>query len=217
MISTLSANQTSKLLSLGSLLQVNAVTVMVVNLFYDDPALLSLRGFGYLIPRSVPVQQNPHRALGVVFDSESSFGQDSSSGTKLTVMLGGHWWDEFDSYPDEDEGAWMAKEVLKQHLGVTKEPSAIRVSLQKDCIPQYEVGHESRMARVSFELLSEFSGRVRVAGSSYTGVGINDCIRSGWDITKGLVRGTAWTGLECFEGGGRQYTWVHPSTLMHVP
>lgn len=51
-----------------------SVNVMVVNLYYSNPDLISedLRGFGYLIPRSVPVEQNPERALGVIFSSETS-------------------------------------------------------------------------------------------------------------------------------------------------
>lgn len=76
-----------------------SVTVMVVNLFYSNPSLIPVRGFGYLIPRSVPLEQNLECGLGVVFDSESSIGQDTASGTKVTVILGGHWWSDWPSIP----------------------------------------------------------------------------------------------------------------------
>ncbi|KAL8797728.1 MAG: hypothetical protein Q9195_000080 [Heterodermia aff. obscurata] len=124
-----------------------SVTVMVVNLFFSNSEILPVHGFGYLIPRSVPFTENPERALGVVFDSDATIGQDEIGGTKVTVMLGGHWWDQWDTYPDEDEGASMAKAVLRRHLGISTEPDAIRVALQKDCIPQYTVGHRSRQKR----------------------------------------------------------------------
>src|SRR5262249_55360275 len=58
-----------------------SVSVMVVNLYYSNPDLIppSTRDFGYLIPRSVPIDQNPERALGVIFSSETS-GRDGSVG-----------------------------------------------------------------------------------------------------------------------------------------
>lgn len=184
---------------------------MVVNLFYSDPSVLPVRGFGYLLPRSIPLDQNPERALGVVFDSDASVGQDNVLGTKVTVMLGGHWWDDFETYPDEDEAASMARTVLNRHLGISKEPDVIRVSLQRDCIPQYGVGHEGRMADAS-RALEGWHGKLRIAGNSYTGVGLNDCIRAAKDVVKGLVDGTEVTGLDSFVGG-KKWGWVKPEDL----
>lgn len=175
-----------------------AVTVMVVNLYFSSPSILPVRGFGYLLPRSLPFEQNPERALGVVFDSDASVGQDELLGTKVTVMLGGHWWDDWQAYPDEEMGASMAKDILKRHLGISDEPRAVRVGLQKECIPQYVVGHHERMAQ-GHEALRSFNGRLRVAGSSYTGVGLNDCVRSARNVVTGLVEGRKQdTGLESF-------------------
>jgi len=185
----------------------HSVTVMVVNLFFRNPNLLSVHGFGYLIPRSIPFEQNPERALGVVFDSDATIGQDAVPGTKLTVMLGGHWWDDWDTYPDEDEGAHMALNILRRHLNITDMPVSIHVGLQKDCIPQYMVGHEKRMGDASRDLQREFRGRLRVAGNSYTGVGLNDCVRAARDVVKRLVAadGRFDTGLESFT---QEKVWV---------
>ena len=168
---------------------------MVVNLYFSNPDILPVHGFGYLIPRSVPYAENPERALGVVFDSDATIGQDGARGTKVTVMLGGHWWDEWDSYPDEDEGARMAKAILGRHLGISVEPEAIRVSLQRDCIPQYTVGHHNRLSRGSGQLEENFRGRLRVAGNSYTGVGLNDCVRAAREVVRELVDEVPGTGL----------------------
>lgn len=182
---------------------------MVVNLYFSQADLIPGRGFGYLIPRTIPYDQNPELALGVVFDSDVSVGQDTVPGTKVTVMLGGHWWDGWDVHPDEDEGAMMAKAVLKRHLGITEEPKVVRVALQKNCIPQYTVGHDDRMAETSRLLEERFEGRLRVAGSSYTGVGLNDCVRAARDVVDGLLDGTGKTGLESFVGG-RKWVWIDP-------
>lgn len=180
-----------------------SVTVMVVNLYYRSTAILPVHGFGYLIPRSIPYLLNPERALGVVFDSDAMVGQDDVEGTKVTVMLGGHWWDGWDAFPDEEQGAHMAKEVLKRHLGIVAEPSAVRVTLQKDCIPQYTVGHEQRMAASHQILLDNFGGKLSVAGSSYSGVGLHDCVRAAFDAASDLQTGKDRTGLEDFKTGSQ--------------
>ena len=194
----------------SSLGQTHAVTVMVVNLFFSNSNAIPVHGFGYLLPRSIPLDQNPERALGVIFDSDATIGQDNVPGTKVTVMLGGHWWDEYKTYPDEDEGAAMAKAILKRHLGIDDEPRAIRVSLQRDCIPQYAVGHDDRMAAAS-KVLEGWKGTLRVAGNSYTGIGLNDCVRAAKDVAEGLVQGKQKTGLDHFVGG-IEWTWVTPPT-----
>lgn len=200
-ISALSGKTLSTLTpSVLSLSSMHAVTVMVVNLYYSDPNILPERGFGYLIPRSIPFEQNPECALGVVFDSDAVQGQDTVPGTKVTVMLGGHWWDGFSSYPDEDEGAAMAKTVLRRHLKIDVEPDAVNVGLQKDCIPQYVVGHEKRMKAAHGELMQGFRGKLKVAGNSYMGVGLNDCVMAARDIVMAIKRGGGGgTGLESFK------------------
>ena len=170
---------------------------MVVNLYYTNPSLLPIHGFGYLLPRSVPFTQNPERALGVVFDSDATIGVDSVPGTKLTVMLGGHWWDGWDSYPSESGGAEMAKAVLERHLGIMEQPDALLVSMQRDCIPQYTVGHHARL-KEGTRILGRLGGRLRVAGNSYTGVGLNDCVRSAREVVRGLWDKGQVSGLEWF-------------------
>jgi protoporphyrinogen oxidase len=154
------------------------VTVLVVNLWYPNPRLLSVQGFGYLIPRTIPYEQNPEHALGVIFASESSPGQDTVPGTKLTVMFGGHWWDGWKAFPTEEEGVQMAKSLLARHLEIFENPVRTSVRLQENCIPQYLVGHRERL-QFMHDCLSRFGGRLRAAGSWYHGVGLNDCIRAG--------------------------------------
>ncbi|KIX04016.1 protoporphyrinogen oxidase [Rhinocladiella mackenziei CBS 650.93] len=184
-----------------------SVSVMVVNLFYSNPDLIprSIRGFGYLIPRSVPLDQNPERALGTIFSSESSRddsrneSQDTASGTKLTVMMGGHWWDGWapSDLPDEKQAIEMAKSLLRRHLNINELPVVAKARLNRDCIPQYPVGYRDDMATIHDALLSQYEGRLKVAGPWWQGgVGINDCIHKArlaswaikyqWDDQTGL-------------------------------
>ncbi|KAK6519360.1 oxygen-dependent protoporphyrinogen oxidase [Arthrobotrys megalospora] len=198
-ISTLPAWKTANLLppnTSNSLYETQGVTVMVVNLFYDQPNMTGYSGFGYLIPKSVPLEQNPHRALGVIFDSDAMPEQDERKGTKVTVMLGGHWWDNATSLPSQEDGIRMAREVLNQHLGITAEPTETMASLQMDCIPQYGVGHAGRLRQIHEDLMDKMGGRLVLAGSSYGGVGLNDCVRSARDAAFGVAAGRPMTNLE---------------------
>jgi oxygen-dependent protoporphyrinogen oxidase len=157
-----------------------AVSVMVVNLYYDNPDLVPYRGFGYLIPRSVPIEQNPERGLGVIFGSDSSVGQDTAPGTKLTVMMGGHWWDDWleSDLPDPETATLMACSLLKRHLGITDSPSTTTARFQRDAIPQYTVGHLTRMENLSEAVRDEFNGRLTLAGNWYNmhGIGVLNSI-----------------------------------------
>ncbi|EME42757.1 hypothetical protein DOTSEDRAFT_73524 [Dothistroma septosporum NZE10] len=214
------------------------VTVMTVNLYFRTPNMHE-PGFGYLIPQATPFENNPERALGVVFDTAYSPGpgdldpanwhdlnveqlkqareqgrminvndfawynmpdqpnhQDdvTARGTKVTVMLGGHWWNGWPSYPDEKEGVAMARTLLERHLGIKEEPEAWMVNLEQDCIPQYTVGHEQRLQQAHNNIWREYQGRLRVAGNWMSGAGVNDCVRSAFDVAKNIRKDG--TGLE---------------------
>ncbi|KAG9694699.1 Protoporphyrinogen oxidase, partial [Aureobasidium melanogenum] len=211
-ISTLSPDTTSQVASSMNRDFLNlpvcpTPTVMTVNLYYRTPNL-NPPGFGYLIPLDIPIDQNPERALGVTFDTAYSAStpsdkdfvgpmQDtvSNRGTKLTVMLGGHFWNGWSSYPTKEEGLQMAESVVGRHLGITEKPAAHSVNLNYNCIPQYTVGFEDRVKRFHDELSIRYSGRLRVAGNWVRGVGVNDCIRSAWEVARELDTSDL-TGLE---------------------
>lgn len=210
-----------------------AVNVMVVNLFYRNPTILPVTGFGYLLPRSIPVEQNPERALGVIFGSETSrgssnmpsalnetwTGQDSASGTKLTVMMGGHWWSSWplSDLPDEGSAVEMAKAVLERHLGITDAPAVAKARMQWSAIPQYEVGHHERMARLHQDLRREFGGRLKVAGSAYQGVGVNDCVQAARKACHYIREGLdEMTGLENFGQGMRWAVYKRRERALYV-
>lgn len=179
-------------------------TVMVVNLYYSTPNLLPEQGFGYLIPRSVPFAQNPEFALGVIFDSDATPGIDTPNtpgepmGTKITVMLGGHYWDGWGAaeLPSLEEGAFMAQRVARRHLKIGEKPEKVMVSLQENCIPQYTVGHEQRLRELDGVLRREFKGKVSVAGAWVAGVGLNDCVRGGREAARMVMDDGRGTGLE---------------------
>ncbi|CAG8525318.1 702_t:CDS:2 [Paraglomus brasilianum] len=175
-ISTLSSHILSRILTptLPYLSQTPSVTVAVVNLAYSNPSLLPVTGFGYLIPASIP--NNIYSALGVVFDSDAVPSQDKVNITKLTVMLGGHYYYGMNSIPNEDELLSHARWVVSNHLGIREEPMLWNVTIQRECISQYQVGHLDRMRELHHSIRNMCGGRLSVAGASYLGVSVNDIV-----------------------------------------
>ncbi|KZL74772.1 protoporphyrinogen oxidase [Colletotrichum tofieldiae] len=169
--------------ALPSLANSPNVSIMAVNLWYPQPGLnASHPGVGYLVPRAV--DSNPEGLLGVFFDSDVVPRAPSEpEGTKFFVLMGGHYWDEYASYPTEEEGIEMAKSVLERHLGIPKtQPAFAMARLAKDCIPQHHVGHGDRMGRAADELYASYGGKLAVAGGSYTSIGVTGGIRAGYDM-----------------------------------
>lgn len=192
-ISSLYSGTLAKLTAdaLPALKNSTAVTIQIVNLWYPNPNLTGRTpGFGYLIPQSVPAQNNPHAALGVIFDSDreaaaASPEYISAPGTKLTVMLGGHYWDHLSpgSWPDADEAAAMAVNTVERQLGIpASEPVFTSTKVCRECIPQHLVGHRARMAQAHTELYDAFRGTLAVVGSSYTSPGVLPNLKAARDI-----------------------------------
>ncbi|KAI5303765.1 oxygen-dependent protoporphyrinogen oxidase [Ascosphaera pollenicola] len=177
----------------------DTVNVMVVNLYYKSRKLAP-PGFGYLIPNSTPSDQNPERALGVIFPPPEEAGQDDSAqGTKIGVMMGGHWWDDWKTsdLPTEEQAVGMAKDLLRRHLGIKEEPMVAKARLQRNCIPQTR-NSTSSLSMLDAALMQRFSGRLSLAGPSYGPPGLNDCIRAGSVAASNILSGLLSTNLEWY-------------------
>ncbi|XP_011505476.1 PREDICTED: protoporphyrinogen oxidase [Ceratosolen solmsi marchali] len=145
------------------------VTVAVVNLRYSEN-ILPLEAFGLLVP---PNENLP--ILGIVFDS-SIFKKDSS--TVLTVMMGGVWFDKyFGDNPTNEHFLSTAVNQTKSILNMKKDPVEYDVTVLKDCIPQYVVGHYQKVQRIQ-NYISAHKIPLALCGSSFDGIGLNDVILS---------------------------------------
>ncbi|KAK8137925.1 protoporphyrinogen oxidase [Apiospora sp. TS-2023a] len=212
-VSTIYAGQLAKIAqpakSLPSLSEVPAVTIMVVNMWYPNEDLLAANpGFGYLIPQGVSEEQNPERALGVLFDSDIQTRKEQA-GTKLTVMMGGHQWDKWAFLPDEQVAVEMAKNVVQRHLGISPDEKGLVASarLCRDCLPQHTVGHRDRLRKAHYEIASAFQGQLMVAGPSYTTVGVIPSMRAGYDAAMRIARGRGPPHFRSKEQGVGLWNW----------
>ena len=93
-------------------------------------------------------------------------------------MLGGnHFEEEFGnaSEADKDEIKKEALIALQKSLGIQGEPSKVCVSIHKECIPQYNVGHSDLLQSMR-QYVAQHNLPLTFVGSWYDGVGINDCV-----------------------------------------
>ncbi|MBC6315194.1 protoporphyrinogen oxidase [Listeria grandensis] len=84
----------------------------------------------------------------------------------------------------------MAKKVqadLKEMIGLQGDPLFYEVSRMKAAMPQYTVGHQERLELVEKDL-EQSHPTIFLAGMSYRGVGIPDCIQAGKDAALGACK-----------------------------
>jgi len=144
------------------------VSVAVVQLIYDT-SVLDMEAFGFLVPSN-----QPEPILGCIFDT-CTFPQGDK--TVLTVMMGGAWYGSVVGGKSREEVGAVATETVTGLLGIREAPRSVIVKIQEDCIAQYTVGHLARVRSARADIARE-KWPLRLVGSSYDGVGINDSIMS---------------------------------------
>jgi oxygen-dependent protoporphyrinogen oxidase len=121
--------------------------VYVVALGYGREARRRIpEGFGVLLPRDAG-----YRALGATWDGYLFPGRSDEPRLLIRVLFGGSFDPEIDRV---DEGAIVetAKREMAKLLGLDAPPVFTRARLWPRAIPQYELGHNDRLARIEKEL-----------------------------------------------------------------
>ncbi|MGM8366088.1 protoporphyrinogen oxidase [Virgibacillus sp. W0181] len=78
----------------------------------------------------------------------------------------------------DDEIIDIVLKDLNKTMKIRKKPEFSVVTRWKNAMPQYTVGHKERLSAVREQMSTELPG-IWVAGSSYEGVGVPDCIDQG--------------------------------------
>jgi len=155
--------------------------VAVVHLGFRPALEPDPEGFGFLVPSG-----ERRDILGVLYASSAFPFRAPGGGTLLTVLLGGA------HRPDllaRDDAALVgtARAELRALLGVERAPSLTEVFRWPRAIPQYEVGHASRLERVE-ALAARWPG-LWLTGNAYRGAGVADCVRSSREMADRLLAG----------------------------
>jgi len=148
-----------------------ASTATVSLAYREDDLPRALDGYGYVIPR-----REGRKALACTWTS-TKFPHRAPQGYALLRVFVGRAGQEDDLPQDEQSLLALAREELRLTLGIQAEPLLTMVFYWDRAMPQYNLGHPERMARIDTAL--ERLPGLALAGNGYRGIGIPDCIHSG--------------------------------------
>ena len=152
--------------------QISYASTATINLAYHRADVTHpLDGFGFVVPfienRSI---------LACTFSSVKFAGRAPKDHILLRAFAGGALQPEIFELA-EDELLRRVRQDLRDLLGIDQPPLFAVIEKWRRSMPQYHVGH--------LELVSQIQARARnlpglqLAGNSYGGAGVPDCIRSG--------------------------------------
>jgi len=138
-----------------------------------------LNGFGFLIPH-----KEGRRILGTLWDSSIFPNRAPEGYVLLRTMIGGAQSPEL-AMLDDGKLADAVLEELNPILSMNREPDMVRIYRWDKAIPQYVFGHGEKLKSID-ERLKSFPG-LHLAGNSYRGVGMNDCIENGFKLAGSIM------------------------------
>ncbi len=138
-----------------------------------------LDGFGFLVP-----SKEQRAVLGTIVDSNVFPGRSAEDSILLRSMVGGARTPELALLPDE-QLIDRVRSDLKAILGINPEPDFIRIFRHERAIPQYVVGHATRLETIEAHL-QRHPGLV-LTGNAFKGVSLNDCVVNAWKTALSLI------------------------------
>jgi len=157
--------------------------VSVVCLGYKKEKLgRSLDGFGFLVPF-----REGRRILGTLWDSSIFPNRAPEGYVLLRTMLGGARASQT-AMQDENGLIDTVTAELGEIMGIRVQPDFARVYVHEKAIPQYTLGHQGRLETLE-RLLARHRG-LYLAGNSYRGISVNDCVENAYRLAGELTAGT---------------------------
>ncbi|MFL6277954.1 MAG: protoporphyrinogen oxidase [Blastocatellia bacterium] len=142
----------------------------IVYLAYNVASVATpLDGFGFLVAPSEGLN-----ILGCVWNSSLFAGRAPQGKALLTVFVGGARNPDAARLPDAELSA-TAHGELQKALGISAEPTVVGITRWERAIPQYNIGHRDRVARI--EALLDQTPGLRLIGNYLHGVSTGDVIK----------------------------------------
>jgi oxygen-dependent protoporphyrinogen oxidase len=150
---------------------INYASTATINFGYRRTAIKHpLNGFGFVVPVI-----EKRSLIACTFSSVKFASRAPNDHVLLRAFAGGALQPEIFAL-DEATMATRVEADLRELLGISEEPLFVEVAKWERSMPQYEVGHLDRMNEI--DTLAAKVPRLALAGNSYRGAGIPDCIRS---------------------------------------
>ncbi len=154
--------------SLGRMRTVSTAVVTVAYRRNDIRNAHRLDGFGLLCPRP-----EGYNLIASTWSSVKFSGRAPDDHILMRAFLGGPFHEDTPGKPD-GELLDLVQREYRELLGIRAEPVITRIDRWLNANPQYDVGHADWLDELD-RLCSRHPG-LQLAGSSYRGVGIPDCI-----------------------------------------
>lgn len=156
----------------GVLREIPFVSTATVSVIYEEALFPTpLNGFGFVVPRC------EGKTITAATYTSSKFPERVPKGSVLIRCFMGRDGQEEAVSAAESVLAETATRELSEILRLDVKPRAVKVYRWPRGNPQYTVGHPLRLSRIA-SCLRGHRG-LFVAGASYRGVGLPDCIESG--------------------------------------
>jgi len=138
-----------------------------------------INGFGFVVPSKEKLN-----IIACSFSSEKFEGRAPYDSVLMRCFVGGALNQVF-LENDDQEIINVVKNELHLIMKISKEPYFTHIKRSPRSMPQYNVGHSEILSNIK-NLLSKHEN-LELAGNSYEGVGLPDCINSGERAANNLV------------------------------
>jgi len=162
--------------------QVPCSSVATINLGFRRSQVRHLpEGAGFVIP-----QVERRAIMACTFSSQKFEGRAPADCVLLRAFAGGMLNPEAYALPDAELIA-RALQDLGELLAITGDPEEAWLTRCPNSMPQYEVGHQARVAQLDQALSPDLA----LAGNTYHGVGLPDCLATGFAAADRLLQRVA--------------------------
>jgi len=159
-----------------------------------------MRGAGFIVPHT------EGRRITACSWSSSKFNHRApADSVLLRVFIGGALAEHL-AEQDNDSLIAIAREELRDIMGIAAQPVLARAYRWHRANPQYDLGHQQRIHEIE-HALAGLPG-LHLAGAAYHGAGIPDCIQTGVTAARAIAARTH---------AGQPYQDQHPFEALPTP
>lgn len=157
-------------------------SVATVALAFDEKAIKKdINGTGFVVSR------NSDYTITACTWTHKKWPHSTPKGKVSLRCYVGRAGDETVVDLSDDEIIKIVLEDLNKTMNITMDPEFVIVTRWKNSMPQYTVGHKQRIQDIKKNMKLELPG-VFLAGSSYEGLGLPDCIDQGEEAVKQVLQ-----------------------------
>lgn len=158
-------------------------SVAIVALAFDEDAIdIPFAGTGFLVPRGSLLSLTACTWVHKKWPHTVPAGKGL-----LRCFVGRPGTDEIVDASDDEIVEIVIRDLQQiQGIQIRQDPRFVIVNRMKNVRPTYAVGHK-RWVKDVFQQIEKYFPKVYLAGSSYQGIGLPDCIKQGREVVATIV------------------------------